>query len=224
MTGSRSGGSPATETTAQTPMIASTNASSARAACTIRSDASSRYSTAEAAAKAPANTKPIGVASTNPALPPSTTTFGVASACRPRKPALTRNARPISSSRASRRRRPASLIAIASAPLATPAPSTIQKWTGSTSQRTSSFGAEPQDDHQHERQREAVPHSGRRASRAGHVSSTASGAGALGSAASTAGDAGCGSSWGTRAFATLVPADRRGRPEAPHPREANSGA
>ncbi len=144
-------------------MIASTSASKARAWRTIRSDASSVYSTAEAAANAPASTRPIGVASTNPALPPSTTTLGVASACSPRNPALTRKASPISSSRASRRRRPASLIAIASAPLATPAVSTIQKCTGSTSQRTSSAGAARRMSTSTSGSASAVPHSVSRA-------------------------------------------------------------
>ena len=122
-------------------MTASTAAVSAREWRTIRSDVSSRYSTADAAAKAPAATSPSGVASTNPAFAPSTSTVGVAIACSPRKPALTRNASPISSSRASRRRRAFSVIAIASTVFSRPAASTIQKCAGRSSQRSSSAGS-----------------------------------------------------------------------------------
>src|SRR5215216_5449111 len=48
-------------------------------------------SSADAAAKAPATSRPTGVAITKPVFLPLSRTPGVASACRPRKPALARN-------------------------------------------------------------------------------------------------------------------------------------
>ena len=137
----RSGGSSASDSTAHSASNPSTAPTSARAWRMIASEVRSGYSIAEAAASSPATTSPTGVASTNPALPFSSSTPGVASACSPRNPALARNASPISSSRASFRRRPASLTATASPALTTPATSTIQKCAGWSSHRASSDGA-----------------------------------------------------------------------------------
>ena len=141
VTGLRSGGTLATETIAQATSTQTTIASSSRACRTIRSDAGSPYSTAEAAAKAPATTRPIGVARTKPAFFPARMTPGVASACSPRKPALTANASPIRSSRPSRRRRALSVIAKASTMQTTAVASTSQKCAGVFSQRSSIAGA-----------------------------------------------------------------------------------
>ena len=67
-------------------------------------------SVADAAAKTPASRSPTGVASSKPAFFPSRTP-GVASACRPRKPALAMSASEMRKSRASRRLRAATLMA-----------------------------------------------------------------------------------------------------------------
>jgi hypothetical protein len=58
----------------------------------------------ERAAKTPPTSRPTGVAITKPAFAPPTRTPGVASAWRPRKPALAMNESEIRKSRASRRR------------------------------------------------------------------------------------------------------------------------
>ena len=64
----------------------------------------------ETAARIEARNNPIGVAITKPVFFPSSSTPGVASACRARKPALVRNASPTKNTRASPRRLAASLI------------------------------------------------------------------------------------------------------------------
>jgi hypothetical protein len=74
----------------------------------MRREVSGVNSTAEAAANRLPTTSPMGVASSNPAFGP-TSTPGVASACRPRKPAPAMNASETSSSRASWRRRAATV-------------------------------------------------------------------------------------------------------------------
>ncbi len=98
-------------------------------------------SSADAAAKSDARSRPTGVAITNPAFGESTSTSGVASACRARKPAAVRNASETRKSRASARRLAASPVDTASTTLMSAAARTSQKCEGWCSQTPSSPGA-----------------------------------------------------------------------------------
>lgn len=90
----------------QPAMSANTTARIARERAMMRRDVAGGNSMAEIAANTLPRTSPTGVASSNPAFAP-TSTPGVASACRPRKPAPTMNASETTNRRASCRRRAA---------------------------------------------------------------------------------------------------------------------
>ena len=98
-----------------------------------------RSSSDDAAAKAAANRRPNGVASSKPAFFPSSTP-GVASAWSPRNAALTMKASEMRTSRASRRRRAAVVTLKPIAVAAMAAPSTSQKWAGWFSHDSSIVG------------------------------------------------------------------------------------
>ncbi len=83
--------------------------------------------------RAPASTRPTGVASSKPAFDPRSTP-GVASACSPRNAALTTNASEMRSRRASLRRRAAVVTLKPSAVATSAAPRTSQKCAGWFSQ------------------------------------------------------------------------------------------
>ena len=84
----------------------------------------------EAAAKNDAMNRPTGVAMTNPAFGESSSTPGVASACRPRKPALARKDNETRTKRASRCRVATTFVMYASATLPAAVSRTNQKWLG----------------------------------------------------------------------------------------------
>jgi|SoiMethySBSTD1v2_1073268.scaffolds.fasta_scaffold678903_1 hypothetical protein len=84
-------------------------------------------STAESTAKPAANNNPTLAASENPAVLPSSSTPGVASACRPRNPALVNSAIETKKVRLSSRRVAASLATTPSATFTAATPSTSQK-------------------------------------------------------------------------------------------------
>ena len=104
-----------------------------RAARRTRSARFPSSSIAADAAKAPASSSPTGVASSKPAFFPRRTP-GVASACSPKKLALTMHASEMRRRRASRRRRAAVVTPQLSAVAIAAAPSTIQKCAGWFSQ------------------------------------------------------------------------------------------
>jgi hypothetical protein len=85
---------------------------------------------ADAAAKAEASNSPIGVASTKPAFGPPSTTPGVASACRPKKPALVSSTIETRNSRGSSLRRATSLTSSPRITFTTATPKTSQKCDG----------------------------------------------------------------------------------------------
>ena len=100
-------------------------------AASRRPPAPSSKSIDEAAAKPAAMISPTGVAITNPTLRWSSSTPGVASACNARKPAPDRHASPTSTTRASARRHPASLISKPRPAAMTPSMRTSQKCAAS---------------------------------------------------------------------------------------------
>jgi len=120
----------ASETAAQTTIAMSSAFLSTRLRRIKSADLSGLSSSEEAAAKPAPSRSPIGVAITKPLFGDSRRTPGVASACRPRKPALARKVSETRKSRASARRRAASLVTTARTTLVSAAVSTSQKWAG----------------------------------------------------------------------------------------------
>ena len=120
--------------------------------------ASSERSRLDAAANPAATSSPTGVASAKPAFVVGRSTPGVASACRPRKPAAERKASDTRKTRASPRSRAADPVAYASTALTAPAASTIQKCAGWCCHAHVELGARDEQGEAEHRQRERGAH------------------------------------------------------------------
>ena len=109
--GSSSGAIPVSDATPQTASSATSPSCSSRAWRMTSIPRPADSSVLEAAANAAATSSPTGVAIAKPAFGPVSRTPGVASACRPRKPAADRNASETRKTRASPRTRAAAPVA-----------------------------------------------------------------------------------------------------------------